>query len=70
MSTNSKPYLPKVRTDYHPSKAECQTSTGVGRTTNIPNPATDPIVVNNIASQEFDYTQDLMNVNDMNIFSH
>lgn len=25
--------------------------------TNIPNPKTDPIVVNNIASMEFDYTE-------------
>lgn len=66
MSNNAKPYLPKVRTDYHPSDAECQSSTGVGTTENIPNPANDPIAVNNIASQEFDYTQDLMDINDVN----
>ena len=66
MKNNSKPYLPKIRTDYHPSNEDCQTSTGVGTTNNIPNPANDPIVVNNIASQEFDYTQDMMNINDMN----
>ena len=65
MSTNSKPYLPKIRTDYHPSNKDCQTSTGVGTTNNIPNPANDPIVVNNIASQEFDYTQDLIDANDV-----
>ena len=69
MSANSKPYLPKVRTDYHPSKSDCQTSTDVGKTTNLPNPATDPIVVNNIASQEFDYTQDLMDANDVSSLS-
>ena len=66
MSNNAKPYLPKVRTDYHPSDAECQSSTGVGTTENIPNPANDSIVVNNIASQEFDYTQDLMDINNVN----
>lgn len=64
MTHKEKPYLPKVRTDYHPSDSECQSSTGVGQTTNIPNPASDPIVVNNIANQEFDYTQDLMDIND------
>lgn len=64
MTHKEKPYLPKVRTDYHPSYSECQSSTGVGQTTNIPNPASDPIVVNNIANQEFDYTQDLMDIND------
>lgn len=26
--------------------------------TNIPNPKTDPIVVNNIATSEFDYTEE------------
>lgn len=66
MINNSRPYLPKVRTNYHPSNKDCQTSTEVGTTNNIPNPANDPIVVNNIASQEFDYTQDMMNINDMN----
>lgn len=65
MSNKNYVYPPKMRTDYHPSKEECQTSTDVGRTTNIPNPATDPIVANNIASQEFDYTQDMMDVNDI-----
>ena len=64
MTHKDKAYLPKVRTDYHPSNSDCQSSTGVGQTTNIPNPASDPIVVNNIASQEFDYTQDLMDIND------
>lgn len=28
--------------------------------TNIPNPKTDPIVVNNIAWMEFDYTEDCL----------
>ena len=65
MSNNSKPYPPKIRTAYHPTKEDCQTSSKAGKTTNIPNPATAPIVVNNIASQEFDYTQDLMDANDV-----
>ncbi|WP_293983214.1 hypothetical protein [uncultured Clostridium sp.] len=65
MSTKKNTYLPKVRTNYHPTKEDCQTSSKAGKTTNIPNPATDPIVVNNIASQEFDYTQDMMDANDV-----
>ena len=65
MSKKHNPYLPKVRTNYHPSDSDCQSSTDVGETVNIPNPASDPIFVNNIASQEFDYTQDLMDANDV-----
>lgn len=64
MSNKGKPYLPKDRTDYSPSDADCQSSTGVGITHDIPNPANNPIVANNIASQEFDYTQDMMDIND------
>ena len=60
MSTNKKPYLPKIRTNYHPTEDECNNYTEVGKPENIPNPAVDPIVANNIASQEFDYTQDMI----------
>lgn len=54
------PYLPKMRTNYHPSQEDVESGTGVDFPINIPNPATDSIVVNNIANQEFDYTQDML----------
>lgn len=60
MSKKNKPYLPKMRTDYHPTEDECNNYTEVGDPENIPSPAIDPIVANNIASQEFDYTQDMI----------
>lgn len=60
MSKKNKPYLPKVRTDYHPTKSKCDNYTEIGHPEDMPNPAHDPIVVNNIASQEFDYTQDML----------
>lgn len=53
------PYLPKMRTNYHPSDENVESVTGVDFPINMPNPATDSIVVNNISSQEFDYTQDM-----------
>lgn len=54
MSTkkNDNAYLPEDRTDYHPEDIKS------GNTT-LPNPAEDPIVVNNIATSEFDYTENL-----------
>jgi hypothetical protein len=52
-------YLPKMRTDYTPSDESVESATGVDFPINMPNPAVDPIVVNNIAYQEFDYTQDM-----------
>ena len=52
-------YLPKMRTDYTPSDESVESATGVDFPINMPNPATDSIVVNNIAYQEFDYTQDM-----------
>ena len=52
-------YLPKMRTDYAPSDESVESSTGVDFPINMPNPTVDPIVVNNIANQEFDYTQDM-----------
>ena len=54
-----KPYLPKVRTDYYPTENEIKSYSPNGESTPLPNPAVDPIVVNNIASQEFDYTDSL-----------
>ena len=60
MKNKSKCYLPKMRTNYHPSNSECQTSPTSYKTKKIPNPANNPIVVNNIAWQEFDYTENLL----------
>jgi len=54
------PYLPKMRTNYHPSDEDVESGTGVDFPINMPNPATDSIVVNNISNQEFDYTQDML----------
>lgn len=54
------PYLPKMRTNYHPSAENVESATGVDFPVNMPNPATDSIVVNNISNQEFDYTQDML----------
>lgn len=56
--TNS--YLPKMRTNYHPSRDDVESATGVDFPINMPNPAVDSIVVNNISNQEFDYTQDML----------
>ncbi|MGL4772351.1 MAG: hypothetical protein ACRC2K_02195 [Clostridium sp.] len=50
----NKLYLPKDRTDFYPTESEL-----ISNNTNLPNPAVDPIVVNNIAQAEFDYTEDL-----------
>lgn len=54
MSTSNKSgeYLPKERTDYHPEDIH-------SGNTSLPNPAEDPIVVNNITTAEFDYTENL-----------
>lgn len=53
-------YLPKMRTNYHPSQDDVESATGVDFPINMPNPATDAIVVNNISNPEFDYTQDML----------
>lgn len=56
---NKKPYLPKVRTSYHPTQSEIKSYAPNGDSTPLPNPAVDDIAVNNIAGQEFDYTENL-----------
>lgn len=52
-------YLPKMRTDYAPSDESVESATGVDFPVNMPNPAVDPIVSNNISNAEFDYTEDM-----------
>ena len=53
-------YLPKIRTDYTPSNESVESATGVDFPINMPNPAVDPIVSNNISNAEFDYTEDMI----------
>lgn len=61
MPKKEKPYLPKMRTSYHPTDKECRKyATDSDVKQEMPNPATNPIVTNNIACSEFDYTQDMM----------
>lgn len=59
MTDKNKPYLPKARTSYHPKQGEIRSFAPDGSSTPLANPAVDPIVVNNIAWQEFDYTESL-----------
>lgn len=59
MNNKNKPYLPRVRTSYHPTKNQTRSFAQNGDSTPLANPAVDPIVANNIASQEFDYTESL-----------
>lgn len=54
----SKPYLPKERTCYHPKNKDVN-KFNKGEEIKLPNPANDDIVVNNIAWQEFDYTENM-----------
>lgn len=61
------PYLPKMRTNYHPSDESVESATGVDFPINMPNPAVDSIVVNNISNQEFDYTQDMLSPDNYDI---
>ena len=53
-------YLPKMRTDYAPSDESVESATGVDFPINMPNPAVDPIVAQNISNAEFDYTEDML----------
>jgi hypothetical protein len=59
MANNNKPYLPHARTSYSPKQADIRSFAPNGDSTPLANPAVDPIVANNIASQEFDYTESL-----------
>lgn len=54
-----KTYLPKNRTFYPNKKGNLKSFAPNGDYTILPNPAEDPIVCNNIAWQEFDYTEDM-----------
>lgn len=58
MSKNkSNCYLPKDRAGYAPDERDLISEAPNGDITPLPNPATDPIVSNNIVTSEFDYIQ-------------
>lgn len=59
MTRDKKKYLPKDRTYYSPKDSECDIELDSGKKMKIPNPAVDDIVVNNIATTEFNYTEDM-----------
>lgn len=58
---NNKEYAPKERTYYKPTSEDLISKSPDGFDTILPNTVTDDIVVNNIAYQEFDYTEDMFN---------
>ena len=66
---SSNAYPPKMRTDYAPSDDDVESATGVDFPINMPNPAVDPIVSNNISNAEFDYTQDMLSPDNYDIDS-
>ena len=57
MTKKNKPYL---RSWYEPSEESLISKSPEGIDTILPNPAEDPIVVNNISYMEFDYTNSPM----------
>lgn len=59
-------YLPDERTGYHPNDEDLVSKAPNGDITPIPNPASDPIVSQNISNQEFDYTESMFD--EMNDF--
>jgi hypothetical protein len=61
---SSNAYPPKMRTDYAPSDESVESATGVDFPINMPNPAVDPIVAQNISNAEFDYTEDMTSSED------
>ena len=50
-------YLPRERAWYKPEEHELISKAPDGSETPLPNPLKDPIVCNNIACNEFDYTE-------------
>jgi hypothetical protein len=61
---SSNAYPPKMRTNYAPSDESVESATGVDFPINMPNPAVDPIVSQNISNAEFDYTEDMTSSED------
>ncbi len=65
MDKKDKPYLPDVRSDYKPNSEMLVSKSIDGFDTIIPEPVTDDIVVNNIATAEFNYTDALFDDDDI-----
>lgn len=53
----SNEYLPNARTGYKPEAHSLESNSPEGITSKLPSPVEDDIAVNNIACQEFDYTE-------------
>ena len=60
MTKKNKPYFPNLRSWDEPSEESLISKSPEGIDTILPNPAEDPIVVNNISYMEFDYTNSPM----------
>jgi hypothetical protein len=56
-----------METNYNPSDDAIKSGTGISFPINMPNPAVDPIVVNNISNQEFDCTQGMISPDDYDL---
>lgn len=69
MSNQHKPYLPNVRTGYKPEAHSLVSHGKCSGATKLPDPIEDPIVVNNIANAEFDYTERMDVDKDLNVNS-
>lgn len=65
MKDNSNVYLPKVRSYYEPPKDSLVSKSPEGLNTPLANTVEDPIVVNNIACNEFNYTDDIYDDSDL-----
>lgn len=65
MKDNSNVYLPKVRSYYEPNKESLVSKSPEGFDTVLANTVEDPIVVNNIACNEFNYTDDIYDDSDI-----
>ncbi|MDZ5254241.1 hypothetical protein [Clostridium sp. LIBA-8841] len=62
----SKLYTPKDRTFYSPEGHDLVSYSKTGKTySKLPSPVKDDIVCNNIAYNEFDYTEDIFDDDDM-----
>ncbi|WP_066674999.1 hypothetical protein ACT1UF_14120 [Clostridium septicum] len=60
-------YLPTERTNYKPPKHALESHGKTIGVTKLPSNVEDPIVVNNIANMEFDYTEHVDVDKDLNV---
>lgn len=58
MKNKNNVYLPRERTGYEPSEEALISESPEGVDSKLANTVEDPIVVNNIACFEFDYTEE------------